>query len=79
MYSFDFLDGFFAADIVEGCFATHQFEGEYPDTPNIHPAVVGVAFDDFWADVVEGTAVGLPAVLADGCPAEIAYFTHTLH
>jgi hypothetical protein len=57
--------------VVEGSLASEELEGEDPQAPEIDAPVVVLALQDFGGRVVEGSAVGLPALVADGRPAEI--------
>lgn len=65
--------------MVKWHLARQQFVGEHSQAPQIHCHVVLRALEDLRSYVVESAAVGLPALVADGRPSEIAQFIHILH
>ena len=68
----DLLHGLLPAEVVEGRLAGEQLEGEHAEAPEVDAHVVLLALEYFWGCVVEGAAVGLPAFVAEGGPAEVA-------
>jgi hypothetical protein len=65
--------------VVEGRFSSEHFVSQNADSPDVHEAVIGVPLEYLGADIVEGAAVGVPALLAVGRPSEVTQFTDTLN
>lgn len=65
--------------MVEGRPADQHLVGEHADRPDVHEVVVGLALEDLGADVVQGAAVGGPALLAVGGPPEVAQLGYSLY
>ena len=58
--------------MVEGCLSGQHLVGQDSYGPDIDEIVVGLAFKDLRADIVEGTAVGVSPFFAVNGPSEIA-------
>ena len=64
--------------MVEGNLASQQFVGQHAQAPQVHSHVVLHALEDLRSHVIEGAAVGLPPLVADGRPPKIAQLIHIL-
>ena len=64
--------------MVEGRRAGQHLVGQDPYGPDVYKVVVGLAFKDLRADIVEGAAVGISPFLAVDGPSEIAQFGNPL-
>lgn len=58
--------------MVEGRFAGEEFISKNACTPHVNFFSIAFAFDYLGGDVVSGSTVGLPALITEGSPSEIA-------
>lgn len=78
MYVHDLLHRLLSTDVIERRLAHHQLIRQNSNAPLVHSHIVFDSLQNLRSRVVKCPAVGLPPLVADRSPSEIAKLTDSL-